>query len=44
METIKKIKHDHYLSNASADTALEELARVVKAQHRVADSLKRTKR
>jgi len=38
-----KIKYEYHLSNASADTPLEELARVVKAEHRVEDSLKRAK-
>jgi len=38
-----KVKYDYYLSNAPADTALEELARVVKAEHRIEDSLKRAK-
>jgi SRSO17 transposase len=38
-----KIKYDYYLSNAPADTPLEELARVIKAEHRIEDSLKRAK-
>jgi SRSO17 transposase len=38
-----KVKYDYYLSNASADTHLEELARVVKAGHRIEDCLKRAK-
>jgi SRSO17 transposase len=38
-----KVKYDYYLSNASADTSLEELARVVKAEHRIEDCLKRAK-
>ncbi len=38
-----KVKYDYYLSNASADTLLEELARVIKAEHRIEDSLKRAK-
>jgi len=38
-----KVKYDYYLSNAPADTPLEELARVIKAEHRVEDSLKRAK-
>jgi len=38
-----KVKYDYYLSNAPADTALEELARVIKAEHRIEDSLKRAK-
>jgi len=36
-------KYDYYLSNAPADTPLEELARVVKAGHRIEDCLKRAK-
>jgi len=38
-----KIKYDYYLSNAPARTPLKELARVVKAEHRVEDALKRAK-
>ena len=38
-----KVKYDYYLSNAPADTSLEELARVVKAEHRIEDCLKRAK-
>ncbi len=38
-----KVKYDYYLSNAPADTSLEELARVIKAEHRIEDSLKRAK-
>jgi len=38
-----KVKYDYYLSNAPADTPLEELARVIKAEHRIEDSLKRAK-
>ena len=36
-------KHDYFLSNASAESSLEELGRVVKAEHRVEDSFKRAK-
>ena len=36
-------KHDYYLSNAEAGTALRELARVAKAAHRVEECLKRAK-
>jgi SRSO17 transposase len=36
-------KHDFYLSNAEASTALRELARVAKAAHRVEECLKRAK-
>jgi hypothetical protein len=38
-----KVRCDYYLSNASADTHLDELARVIKHEHRVEDSLKRAK-
>jgi len=38
-----KVKYDYYLSNASVDTPLQELARVIKAEHRIEDSLKRAK-
>jgi len=38
-----KVKYDYYLSSAPADAPLEELARVVKAEHRIEDSLKRAK-
>ena len=38
-----KVKYDYYLSNAPADTPLDELARVVKAEHRIEDCLKRAK-
>ena len=36
-------QYDYYLSNAPSDTPLTTLARVVKAEHRVEDSLKRAK-
>ena len=39
----KKIKYDYHLSNAPSETPLETLARVVKAEHRVEDCLKRSK-
>ena len=38
-----KMKCDYYLSNAPAQTPLKELARVIKAEHRVEDCLKRAK-
>ena len=38
-----KMKYDYHLSNATADTPLEELARVVKAEHRIEDCIKRSK-
>jgi len=37
------IKYDYYLSNASADTTLGELARVTKAEHLIEDAIKRAK-
>lgn len=36
-------KHDYYLSNASSDVALKELARVAKAAHRVEECFQRAK-
>ena len=42
-ESSGTMKHDYYLSNAPVDTPLEELARVVKAEHRIEDCLKRAK-
>jgi SRSO17 transposase len=36
-------KIDYHLSNAVAETSLEELARVVKAEHRIEDCIKRAK-
>lgn len=41
--TGKAVKHDYYVSNASADTPLKELARVAKAEHRVEECLQRAK-
>ena len=38
-----KMKYDYYLSNASADTPLAELARVTKAEHLIEDAIKRAK-
>jgi SRSO17 transposase len=37
------VKHDYYLSNAEYETALPELARVAKAEHRIEDCLQRAK-
>ena len=37
------MKYDYSLSNAPADIPLDELARVVKAEHRIEDCLKRAK-
>ena len=38
-----KVKYDYYLSNAKPDTSSQELARVIKAAHRVEDAIKRAK-
>jgi len=38
-----KMKYDYHLSNAHPDTPLDELARVVKAEHRIEDCIKRSK-
>lgn len=38
-----KVKYDYHLSNAPSETPLETLARVVKAEHRIEDCLKRSK-
>jgi hypothetical protein len=37
------MKYDYHLSNAPADTPFDDLARVVKAEHRIEDCLKRAK-
>jgi SRSO17 transposase len=37
------MKHDYYLSNASAETPLSEFARVAKAEHRIEECLQRAK-
>jgi SRSO17 transposase len=37
------VKHDYYLSNPSADTPLKELARVIKAEHRIEECIQRGK-
>ncbi len=37
------MKHDYYLSNASAETPLAEYARVAKAEHRIEECLERGK-
>jgi SRSO17 transposase len=37
------MKHDYHLSNAAPDTPLAELARVVKAEHRIEECLERAK-
>ena len=37
------IKHDYYLSNASAKTPLKEFARVAKEEHRIEESIQRAK-
>jgi SRSO17 transposase len=38
-----KMKYDYHLAHAHPDTPLAELARVVKAEHRIEDGLKRAK-
>ena len=38
-----KMKYDYHLSDAHPDTPLKELARVVKAEHRIEDCIKRAK-
>jgi len=38
-----KLKYDYHLCNAPSDTPLTTFSRVVKAEHRVEDSLKRSK-
>jgi len=43
VESNGTMKYDYYLSNASAQTSLHELARVVKAGHRIEDCFKRAK-
>ena len=42
-EGSNKVRYDYHLSNAPTDTPLDELARVVKAEHRVEDCIKRAK-
>jgi len=42
-ESNSTMKYDYYLSNAPVDTSLDELARVIKAEHRIEDCLKRAK-
>ncbi|MBI1832952.1 MAG: IS701 family transposase [Planctomycetes bacterium] len=37
------VKHDYYLSNADAETPLEEFGRVANAEHRIEECLKRAK-
>jgi hypothetical protein len=37
------VKMDYYLSNGSPDTALDEFARVAKAEHRIEECLQRAK-
>lgn len=43
LEENGKMKYDYHLANAHPDTSLEELARVIKAEHRIEDGLKRAK-
>jgi SRSO17 transposase len=42
-DNTKVVKTDHYLSNASPDTSLEEFTRVAKAEHRIEECLQRGK-
>jgi SRSO17 transposase len=39
----KGVRHDYYLSNASPDESLAELARVINAEHRIEECFKRAK-
>ena len=39
----KVLTHDYYISNAPADTPVDELARVAKAEHRIEECIKRGK-
>ncbi len=43
LQTDGTFKHDYYLSNAVADTPLQEFARVANAEHRIEECLKRAK-
>jgi SRSO17 transposase len=43
LEESGTVKFDYYLSNASADTPLEEFARVAKAEHRIEECIQRGK-
>ena len=43
LEESGDVKHDYYLSNASAKTSLKEFARVSKEAHRIEESIKRGK-
>lgn len=43
LESNGTMKYDYYLSNAPKGTSLDELARVVKAGHRIEDCFKRAK-
>ena len=43
MQDDETVKHDYYLSNASAETPLAEFARVAKAEHRIEECLERAK-
>jgi SRSO17 transposase len=42
-DNTKVIKTDYYLSNASADTSLEQFTRVAKAEHRIEECIRRGK-
>lgn len=43
LESNGTMKYDYYLSNTPVQTSLDELARVVKASHRIEDCFKRAK-
>lgn len=42
-DNTKVLKTDYYLSNASADTSLEQFTRVAKAEHRIEECIRRSK-
>jgi SRSO17 transposase len=42
-DNTKVVKTDYYLSNASADTSLEQFTRVAKAEHRIEECIQRSK-
>jgi SRSO17 transposase len=42
-DNTKVVKTDYYLSNASADTSLEQFTRVTKAEHRIEECIRRSK-
>jgi len=42
-DDLKVVQTDYYLSNASADTSLEQFTRVAKAEHRIEECIQRSK-